>query len=241
MSVLGNDCGKCKSYYGYYDWFPMTALNPLCRVQCIFLIEHLDLLEDGKYPVNPKETGYTGIDPAIRTVARSTPRWMVVAELYAEITGRIAMTGEDGKDLIEEVQRYHENLPPTVGDYRIEPWQLNGNSQTALNYITGYSTPLIPYATWKQKREYSAEEVVYNVRFGKEDDELWNRLVMTGEAREVLYHEVKSGLSTFGQLSPLACLAVEYSVRHRKQLFSQWKAGKKYLLKNNKTIVLPKV
>lgn len=153
-----SDCDTCspRYYCGYANapWYPMSALNNLCRVQCIFLIEHLDLLEDGKYPVNPKETGYTGIDPAIRVSARSTPRWMVVAELYSEITGRLRTCGDAGEALVDEIQNWHKNLPVTVGDYRIEYWQLSRPAQKALNYISGAKQRLMTFSEWKKQTKY---------------------------------------------------------------------------------------
>ena len=153
-----SDCDTCspRYYCGYGSsaWYPMSALNNLCRVQCIFLIEHLDLLEDGKYPSNPKPTGYTGIDPAIRVVARSTPRWMVVAELYAELTSRLKTTGDAGEALIDEIQHWHRHLPSTVGDYRIEPWQLSRPAQKALNYISGHRQRSQTFSEWKADKKY---------------------------------------------------------------------------------------
>ena len=159
-----SDCDICspRNFCGCpnAEWFPISALNTLCRVQCIFLIEHLNLLEDGKYPGNPKPTGYTGIDPAIRVVSRITPRWMTVAELYAEISGRLKTTGDAGEALIDEIQNWHENLPVTVGDYRIEYWQLSRPAQKAVNYISGAKRRRQTFSQWKAEKNRSKIVVI---------------------------------------------------------------------------------
>lgn len=218
-----SDCNNCGPgiFCGYPDaeWYPMSALNPLCRVQCIFLIENLWAL----YPPDPKETGYTGIDPAIRVAPRLTARWSTVAELRSEITGRLAKTGASGEALIEEVRNWGKNLPANVKENRIEPWQLSPEAQTALNYICGGATPLVDFETWKLKRVFTEEELISMIRLHAIDEEVNQRLLLCGDAQLVLVHEVGFGLTKYDDLSILAKLAVDYCLRRRKQTFAQWR------------------
>jgi len=231
MQPIGmSDCSNCPPsvFCGYPDngWFPLAALNPLCSVQVIFLIENLELLEDGQYPSDPKETGYTGIDPSVRLAPRFTPRWVSISELYSEITWRLSKTGAAGRVLKDEIQNWRKDLPINARDTQIEYWKLGSEARTALNYICGAATPAIPFENWRYNRKFTPEEITSAIRFDKLDQGLTERISLTGDAGEVLIFEVKAGFRP-DQVCDLGRMALDYCCRHRKQTFAQHRASMK--------------
>ena len=93
------------------------------KEQVVWLIEHLPLLEDGKWPELP---GGNYIDPAVgRTGVNSHAYFEIPCWYYGEIERRLAMTEDDGAKLESEVQA------------GIEP--LSRESLKALEYISGWA------------------------------------------------------------------------------------------------------
>jgi len=106
--------------------------------QCIWLIEHLDMLRSGVWPANPSG-GYT--DAAARTPVRPHARFETPCQFAAEIEARLESTKEAGEALVDEVQ-----AGITWYEYLSRP------ARRALNYISGWRRRSMPYAKWRANK-----------------------------------------------------------------------------------------
>lgn len=75
-------------------WKP-GEINYGDRYQILWLLEHLKELEDGYYPKDPRETGYTDAPINKRQTGKEAP-FITAAEIYAELTARLDYCGLDG-------------------------------------------------------------------------------------------------------------------------------------------------
>lgn len=110
------------------------------RPQMLWGIEHLSLLENGDWPPDHKETGYTGSKGSRNTKTKFLP----AASFYAEITARLKTTGEAGEALVDEVQ----------GGIDLEG--LSRPAKRALNYISGFRRRRQSYSKFCSQRKYRA-------------------------------------------------------------------------------------
>lgn len=121
-----------------FEWYPASDVQ-FCRHQCIFIIEHMELLVEGTWPRDPVPTGYSdaaGIKPQPRPRAPyETP-----CQIAGEVEYRLSRTGKDGLILRYAVLAHvlYNEYPPEARD--------------ALNYVSGWRRRHIPYRQWKYDR-----------------------------------------------------------------------------------------
>ena len=122
--MIENDCTQCKSHCKRRDWFPYGEIR-FCRVQMIFLIEHIVELGEGSWPANPDSSSY--VDSPIRSRQFNADAYFTKpTEMVAEVMTRLNRT-EDGSCLMEEI---HSGLT--------ERYLLSPKARKALNYISGW-------------------------------------------------------------------------------------------------------
>ena len=113
------------------------------RQEIIWLIEHLDTLEAGEWPVSPYESGYTEVMSPNRS--HKAP-FETAAQIFAEVSWRLKQTGEAGGILVWEVQH-------GLSDYDL----LCDIAKVALNYISGWRRRKTPYKDWKSQNKKIAK------------------------------------------------------------------------------------
>lgn len=101
-------------------------------------ILYLKMLENGDWPPEHKETGYTG-GSGIRNVKT---KFLPAALFFAEITFRLKTTKEAGEALVDEVQS------------GLEYESLSRPAKRALNYIAGWRRRRLSYPKWKANQDW---------------------------------------------------------------------------------------
>ena len=134
------DCKKCKFACKDRDWYSYGEIR-FCRLQMIWLIEHIEELSDGNWPVDPKASSYID-EPMTSKSFVGEAYFARPSGILAEIMARLNRTGEDGVTLMEDIQsgidRYSE---------------LKSVAKRALNYISGWRRRKTSYTDWKSKRK----------------------------------------------------------------------------------------
>ncbi len=121
-----------------YDWYSMNEIR-FCRPQMLFLIENMELLIDGHYPVDPYVSGYVGGGFARLRAAAPYER---ADQLAGEVQARLwvdGRTGEAGEALVDEVQNQH------IRNYN----ELSRPAQRVINFISGWRRRRQTYSEWK--------------------------------------------------------------------------------------------
>ena len=109
------------------------------RQEIIWLIEHLNTLESGEWPVSPVESGYT----EIRSPNRNHKAYFETpCQIAAELTWRLKRTGESGEILVWEIQH-------GLDDYDL----LSPPAKRALNYCSGWRRRTQEYSKWLYKEK----------------------------------------------------------------------------------------
>lgn len=122
----------------------------------LFLLENINLLEDGFYPPNPEETGYQELKIA---VARGKPRAYFETPicLIAEIKLRISLAkdnhNDDGKLLLDKY-RLGLNDDELARVNHLSYNQVITGINSALLFITGWKRERLPYSDWCRKYRY---------------------------------------------------------------------------------------
>jgi hypothetical protein len=111
-------------------------------------MENITLIRDGKYPQRP--SGYTGVDPAIRSVPRLTAQWCKVAELAAEIDARLST--------VPGIQRRLFEVETSQG---LAMEDLSEYSRSVLNYVAGRKRKRQPFLQWQKDSNYKKHTVSY--------------------------------------------------------------------------------
>ena len=133
----------CKSWgtcsgYKYYE--PGEVAGAFCRNQVIWMIDEVLTLDAGEWPSENRETGYTNIDPDIRTEPRPhTPRALIMT-VRGELERRIACTKGDGRTLVEQIRNGQEKALTTA-------------ARQALGYCCGRDIRVETYPHWLHKRD----------------------------------------------------------------------------------------
>ena len=115
------------------DYYKPSEINYGDRYQIIWLLEHLKELEDGYYPRDPRETGYTDA-PGKRQMRREAP-FIMPAEIYAELTARIDYCGLDGKLVYNNYVDGME-IDQLSKAYKLDFYEVIKRINRCLNYIT---------------------------------------------------------------------------------------------------------
>ncbi len=107
----------------------------------IWLIFHLDLLQEGQWPPDPKGSGY--IDAPIgKKSGKHKAYFETPCQFAAEVGSRLKTTGEAGEALVDEIIG---GIPDYEG--------LSRPAKRALNYISGWRRRDQSYPEWKADRK----------------------------------------------------------------------------------------
>ena len=133
-----DDCVKCGHSCARRDYFSYREIR-FCRVQMIFLIEHIVELGEGSWPSSPDSSSY--VDLPIRSRQFNDDAYFTKpTEILAEVMIRLNRTGEDGSVLMEEI---HSGLT--------ERYLLSSEARKALNYISGWRRREVSYKKLDRK------------------------------------------------------------------------------------------
>jgi len=132
------------------NWYSPSAIF-YCSNQMMWGILYLDILEEGDWPPEHKETGYIGSE------SRNTGTKFLPAVLFsAEINKRLKTTREAGEALVGEVQdREIVKADGTIVMYvGIRDYDgLSPPAKRVLNYISGWRRKAQTYSQWKRGYE----------------------------------------------------------------------------------------
>jgi hypothetical protein len=107
------------------------------REQTIWLITWLDVIGDGHWPPDPKETGYVDVPGGSSHSHSHRSPFETSAQIYAEVTTRLEQTGDAGVTLVWEVQ------------HGLEVYELlSPPAKRALNYISGWRRRRQSFSQW---------------------------------------------------------------------------------------------
>ncbi len=121
-----------------YPWYEPQDIR-YCTNQILFLIEHLNLLLEGRYPADPYVSGYVG--GGFAGVPDSAP-YEMAETLAGESEVRLwndGRTNESGQFLLAEIWKYH------VTRYK----DLTEPSQRVVRYLSGRWRKVQNYSDWK--------------------------------------------------------------------------------------------
>jgi hypothetical protein len=107
-----------------------------------WLIENLELLEDGRWPAHPLVSGY--LDSDIRSQQYGEPAVFRVIAIAGEVKARLKRTGEDGRDLVKGIKD--------------RDLRLTDRAWLALRYISGWIQKRESYSQWKKISNYIGKE-----------------------------------------------------------------------------------
>lgn len=139
------DCDKCRKpcLSPNADYYAISQIR-YCRPQLFFLIENLDLLQDGIYPDAHIETGYTdNVDPCVQRQVSHGTGFVDAALIYADVSSRLRACRRDGQTLEHEIKIVHLDY------YEI----LSPAAKSALNYISGWRRRKMRYSVWLAKQK----------------------------------------------------------------------------------------
>ena len=104
--------------------------------QVIWLIKNMDLLHDGRWPSDYRETGFTG---GSGKKSQHHAYFENSAEVIAELDWRLACTGVDGKLLVSQI----------LGELILDREALD-----ALKYVSGWERKTLSYSAWRKQERY---------------------------------------------------------------------------------------
>jgi hypothetical protein len=137
------DCDCCKNPCPsiHTDYHPINEIR-FCRVQVLWLIEYIDILRDGNYPKQPKETGY--VDSIIQRRPSQEAGFVNAALVAAELDARLQATKKDGETLEHEVRVLGVDV------YEL----LSPAARNALGYCSGWKRKRLKYSAWFKQGNY---------------------------------------------------------------------------------------
>lgn len=119
---------------------PAEIWQHLSREQCLWCFLHWDILGEGRWPPDPRETGYT--DAGIRRSHTSSHApFEKAAEVHAELDWRLQWTKRDGQTLLEE-----------INNGLVKYYELSSVARLALDYCTGRRRRRETYWHWCHKK-----------------------------------------------------------------------------------------
>jgi len=131
-----------RTWFIYYSPNDIVFTEP----QCLFLLEHKEVLEQGRYPSEPKGE-YTEMTSE-KTIR---PSWNSPSNINAELDFRLSGVPEDAREaLLHEAPRL---------DYLSKP------ALWALNYISGWKRKRETFAQWRAdtKRRKNHKSMVLGI------------------------------------------------------------------------------
>jgi len=131
------DCSCCKEPEGFCPhkpWFEPGEIRLFCFTQVIWLIEHLELLQSGRWPHDLDAGSY--IDPGVRVQPKGKAPFITPADFYLEIERRLTACGLDGY-LVKAIYCWKETEETMAKYYRIPVQDVGFRVGLVLNYIRG--------------------------------------------------------------------------------------------------------
>lgn len=125
------------------DWYSPGEIR-FQRDEMIWLVSWLGFLENGKWPPEHKETGYTGS----HTSSGHRAPFEDPSGFAAEVNCRLRTTGEAGEALVDEIQG-------GITDYE----GLCSPAKRALNYISGWRRRKSSYKAWAKQAKYRQQTI----------------------------------------------------------------------------------
>ena len=120
------------------DWYSPGEIR-FQREEMMWLIKWLPFLEEGTWPPEHKESGYTGYQ---KSRSHRAPFENPVG-FASEVHCRLNTTGEAGEALVDEIQG-------GITEYE----ELSRPAKRALNYISGFRRRRLSYSLWKAQKKY---------------------------------------------------------------------------------------
>ncbi len=122
------------------DWYSPSEIH-FKREEILWVLQYIEMIEEGNWPPDFKHTGYTGGSKG----KRFGPAYFEVpVTISAEVSRRLDMTGADGKVLFWQVQ---------AGETIYE--SLEYEAQCALNFMSIWDFRKRPaYSKWRKNWRY---------------------------------------------------------------------------------------
>ncbi len=132
------------------------------RDQVIFVLENWATLEEGKWPRDPREVGYSETPQELkgqkfRTSQRfrkAVAPFQTAADIWAEIDFRLKKCGQDGEWLLDYFA-LGKDLEAIARSAGVDLYEVNKRTSRALKFVSGYKRKRRPYGQWYQ-RNYTA-------------------------------------------------------------------------------------
>ena len=130
------------------DWFSYGEIKYTLD-QILFLLEHKDLLESGRWPPEHKDSGYTGSSKgrAYRTEGYFVKPVIIIAEL----TTRLKDCNLDGELVIERYTNGYDEMD-LADRHKLDYFDVIKRISTALSYCRGYRRKRTNYQEYKAGR-----------------------------------------------------------------------------------------
>jgi len=144
------DCWECKGWdkCGGRDFYSPGELV-WCRWQMMWLLYHLEKLQDSYYPT--QETNYLDWPPKMGKGAKSGAYFETPCGIAAVVTERLEKTGKDGKILLLTIKALQDDSSDTL--YQTYEF-MDGDAKAALGFISGRWQKKSKYTDWKKQRVY---------------------------------------------------------------------------------------
>ena len=118
-------------------WYSPVSIR-YTREQVLFILENKEILKEGLWPPEPRETGYT--DEGNHPVSCHAP-FETACMIIAEVEARLKSCGDAGEALEDEA------LCIELVDYLSRP------ARRALNYVSGFRRRRQTYSRWCWEQE----------------------------------------------------------------------------------------
>ena len=137
------------------SWYSCESLWTFSYPKIVFILRYMSLMEEGSYPPDPRETGYT--DFGIRVQHSTDPNAYFVkpVEVVAELKIRLDMCGLDG-EIIRRI--YTDDVDISViakelnEDYGQIWWRIN----KVMEFCKGTDRRTLNYLEWiKKEKKYA--------------------------------------------------------------------------------------
>lgn len=141
---MSHQCHQCKDWDdcpGKQPWYP-PAIIRFCPNQVMWLLDHLAVLRDGRWPTDPQDTGYTdapGPRPYKRGAYFETP-----VGIAAELLVRLGKCNRDGV-IIRKWKVEGENEAELMELTRLNMYQIEEKLGRVVRYCSGWGRKRMSY------------------------------------------------------------------------------------------------
>jgi len=137
------------SLYSNGAWYPPHQIT-FRPEHMIFLIKHLPLLQEGRYPPDPIGTGYVDA-PIVRRGTKHKSYFEAPAQLAAELEARLEQCGQDGL-ILEAVVCWGKTTEYLMRAFNCDERKLAKRINSALAYISGWKRKQSSYKNFVQHK-----------------------------------------------------------------------------------------